>query len=91
MIDDVMISNNSKHNNCSNHKPLTGLQYDNNQTAIPKLLLIIIYFSSMTIITISSLFLSFDCIISSSRFYIYIVNNVPYLHYVKVLLQRFCS
>ena len=30
----VVISNNSKHNNYSNHKPLTGLQYDNNQTAI---------------------------------------------------------
>ena len=30
----VVISNNSKHNNYSNHKPLTGLQYDNNQTVI---------------------------------------------------------
>ena len=48
---DVVISNKSKHNSCSNHKPLTGLQYDNNQTAIPKLLLVIIYFSSITIIT----------------------------------------
>ena len=51
MINNVVISNNSKHNNCSNHKPLTELQYDNNQTAIPKLLLVIIYFSSVTIIT----------------------------------------
>ena len=51
MISNVVISNNSKHNNCSNHKPLTGLQYDNNQMAIPKLLLVIIYFTSITIIT----------------------------------------
>ena len=51
MINDVVICNNSKHNNCSNHKPLTGLQYDNKQTSIPKLLLVIIYFSSITIIT----------------------------------------
>ena len=57
MINDIVISNNSKHNNFSNHKPLTGLQYDNNQTAIPKLFFTI-YFSSVTIVTISSLFLS---------------------------------
>ena len=51
MVNDAVISNNSKHNNCSNHKPLTGLPYDNNQTTIPKLLLVIIYFSTITIIT----------------------------------------
>ena len=50
MTSNVVISNNSKHNNCSNYKPLTGLQYDNNQTAIPTLLLVIIYVSSITII-----------------------------------------
>ena len=50
MTNNVVISNNSKHNNCSNHKPLTGLQYHNNQMAIPTLLLVIIYVSSITII-----------------------------------------